>query len=314
MAFRRPLKLDGGNLKEMSDAELTEIKKLCLQLYVASKSVNLSVVSSAGNLQSSKDTRMAAGAYKTSTTAYPAESVTPEPYVVTVTYDRFNQTTSTVSDIADNNNDTAFPLYYDANGNLAHMSKTDMYDTFIKPALTYIQQKDVYYVSSNYNFTGTITDGSELATYSRISTTNVYRDTRANTGAYTAGGIPEAADQPTTITNYYLFGATASTYVSVALPLTVDTNGNPNEMSAANWRTMLQTGVKYAAVNTTDYRLRYGVNVSGNTQGSGWADTRLNGSGNYQTRFVNADDYRAQEFPNGSATTISNYYLRQYLV
>jgi hypothetical protein len=23
------------------------------------------------------------------------------------------------------------------------------------------------------------------------------------------------------------------------------------------------------------------------------ADTRLNGSGNYQTRFVNADDYRA---------------------
>ena len=40
------------------------------------------------------------------------------------------------------------------------------------------------------------------------------------------------------------------------------------------------------------------------------ADTKLNGSGNYQTRFVGLDDYRAQEFPNGSAATISTYYLR----
>ena len=40
------------------------------------------------------------------------------------------------------------------------------------------------------------------------------------------------------------------------------------------------------------------------------ADTRLNGSGNYQTLFVNTDDYRAQEFPNGTSTTINTYYLR----
>ena len=53
-----------------------------------------------------------------------------------------------------------------------------------------------------------------------------------------------------------------------------------------------------------------GASGSGNTRGSGIADTRLNGSGNYQTRFVNTDDYRAQEFPNGSATTIATYYLR----
>ena len=39
-------------------------------------------------------------------------------------------------------------------------------------------------------------------------------------------------------------------------------------------------------------------------------DTILDGSGNYQTRFVNTDDYRAQEFPNGSVTTAATYYLR----
>ena len=53
-----------------------------------------------------------------------------------------------------------------------------------------------------------------------------------------------------------------------------------------------------------------GSSGSGNTRGSGMADTILNGSGNYQQRFVNADDYRAQEFPDGTPTTINTYYLR----
>jgi len=39
-------------------------------------------------------------------------------------------------------------------------------------------------------------------------------------------------------------------------------------------------------------------------------NTILNGSGNYQQRFVNADDYRAQEFPNGSVTTASTTFLK----
>ena len=38
-------------------------------------------------------------------------------------------------------------------------------------------------------------------------------------------------------------------------------------------------------------------------------DTRLNGSGNYQTVQV-SDDYRAQEFPDGASTTAATYYLR----
>ena len=64
--------------------------------------------------------------------------------------------------------------------------------------------------------------------------------------------------------------------------------------------------MQYTAVSSGDgYSLSYniGSSGSGNTRGSGMADTILNGSGNYQTRQVNNDDYRAQEFPNGSATT-----------
>ena len=47
----------------------------------------------------------------------------------------------------------------------------------------------------------------------------------------------------------------------------------------------------------------------GTTRGTAMVDTRLDGSGNYQTRQV-GDDYRAQEFPNGSNSTITTYNLR----
>ena len=58
------------------------------------------------------------------------------------------------------------------------------------------------------------------------------------------------------------------------------------------------------------YQIVYSVGTSGgNTRGTAMVDTKLNGSGNYQTRQV-SDDYRSQEFPNGSPATIATYNLR----
>ena len=54
----------------------------------------------------------------------------------------------------------------------------------------------------------------------------------------------------------------------------------------------------------------YSINGSGNNRGTGMADTRLDGGGNYQQRFVNANDYRAQEFPNGTAQTQNTFFLK----
>ena len=63
--------------------------------------------------------------------------------------------------------------------------------------------------------------------------------------------------------------------------------------------------------STGGYKIRYNINGSGTNRGSGMADTRLTGgTGNYQTRFVNTNDYRAQEFPDGTPTTINTYYLK----
>ena len=64
------------------------------------------------------------------------------------------------------------------------------------------------------------------------------------------------------------------------------------------------------ATSETGYRISYNINGSGNNRGTAMTDTILNGSGNYQTRQVNTDDYRAQEFPNGTAVTATTYNLK----
>ena len=66
----------------------------------------------------------------------------------------------------------------------------------------------------------------------------------------------------------------------------------------------------YAAEDSGGHKLSYNINGSGNARGTAIVDTRLNGSGNYQTRFVGLDDYRAQEFPNGSAATINTWTFK----
>jgi hypothetical protein len=85
------------------------------------------------------------------------------------------------------------------------------------------------------------------------------------------------------------------------------------EYPTSDFQTMVQNIMDFTVLASTDgYTLRYSLGTSSSnfTKGSGIIDTRLNGSGDYQTRFVDADDYRAQEFPNGTATTINTYYLR----
>ena len=127
-----------------------------------------------------------------------------------------------------------------------------------------------------------------------------------------SGGIGETLDQPTTINSYYLHRVNGSDNTFVE-PVFIDSGDNLKEYLEADFESLMQEWIRYTAVSSSDgYSLSYniGTSGSGNTRGTGIADTRLNGSGNYQTRFVNTDDYRAQEFPNGSPTTINTYNLR----
>ena len=303
MAVRRPLILDGSNnLIEMTDAQILEVKNRCRYLYGASPSVTLSRVASGGSLGTITDTRLQAGAYSTNVSAFPSEATTAEPSTVTVNHAKISETVATVTEPADTNS-RAFPVFNNS-GNIQAMTATDIYDTFIYDAIDTIQgsvgQPGTYYVHTATTLTG----------YTAVSTSIIYSDTRADTSLYTAGGIPEVLDQPTTITNYYLLAANNIAAPSMSVPIFVRSDGDLQQFTQANFDTQFQDFMRYAAASVVGTRLRYNLNGSGTNQGSGMVNTQLNGSGNYQTFLASIDDYRAQEFPNGTATTVATHYLK----
>lgn len=303
MAVRRPVYWDGTNIRECSDAMITQYKNQMKYLYGLNPSVQLSVVASAGNLGTISDTRLQAGTYLTSTTAYPTEASTSEPSVVTVNYAKINQAYSTVTSPVDTNN-VAYPAYSD-NGNIRAFTQTDFYDTFVYPVIDELTN------GTDQSGTYRIHTATTLTGHTLISATPVFIDTRANTAAYTAAGIPEAQDQPVTITNFYLFRTNATGFQSYTAPLQVRTDGNLQTYSTGNFDALLEDTVRYVAANTTGSKISYNLNGAGNNRGSGMTNTQLTGgSGNYQILFVNTDDYRAQEFPDGTATTIATNYLK----
>ena len=149
-----------------------------------------------------------------------------------------------------------------------------------------------------------------------------YLDTRANADAYTAAGIPETLDQPTTINSYFLQRKNAGTSVPSTKLLFLDNDygapSNPNdfdvrEYNIAEATALLATWLKVYAGEVSGYKIIYSITTDGsggNARGSSMVDTKLNGSGAFSTTLQNTNDYRAQEFPNGSAATITTHTLR----
>ena len=307
MSVRAPLYNNSGNIQEMTTAMVDEVIDQIVYQYSLSPSVALSVVSSGGSLGTISDTRLQAGASTTDATDYDTEGETPDVSTVTVNYDKIDSSTASITPTTDTG--TTWPVYYNSSGQIQAMNLTDIKDTFLHPAIdllsaatTTSQQAGTHFISSATSVTGS----------TRVSATPIFTDTRADAAAYTAGGIGETQDQPTTITNYYLYTVDGSD-TSYTAPFFINGSNNLQVFAEATFESLIQEWIRYTAVSSTDgYSLSYniGTSGSGNTRGTGMADTRLNGSGNYQTRFVNADDYRAQEFPNGTSTTINTYYLR----
>jgi len=308
MAVRTPLVDDSSNLREATTAEIDQIKAEMIRQYSLNIPVTLTVVASGGNLGSLTDTRLQAGAHSTSTTAFPTEATTAEPSTVTVNYDKISQTISSVSTPVDTNNKRFFAYYDDATDTVQTMNLQDMIDTFGAPVVDTLtngsfttDQAGTYRIHTGTTLTG--------ATEVSGANTAVFVDTRADTTLYTAAGIPETLDQPTTINSYYLFRVNAAAAGSLPTLYNIDGSNQLQQISTTDVRTILQEIIRHTAVNVVGSRIDYDY-TTGTNLGSSMVDTRLNGSGNYQTLFVNVDDYRAQEFPDGTPTTINTYNLK----
>ena len=313
MAIRTPIYYDGTNIVDMTEIQMNEWKQYIAYLYSLDPTVTVSVVSGSGSLSPTMaDTRLKAGAASTNASAFVAEGTTAEPATVTVNYDKITGPTFDTSlSVTSDTNNVAFPAYKDGD-DIKAMTAADFKETFI-----YATLDDMISASESALTAGTYTiaTSNSASNYTSISTDAVFLDTRADTSAYTAGGIPETLDQPATITSYYILRRTAAREQPSVAPLLIDTNGNLNQVDltsdTSSFNAILSNDIRhFAAEDSGGHKLSYNINGSGNARGTAMVDTRLNGAGNYQTLLATADDYRSQEFPNGSAATINTYTFK----
>ena len=156
-----------------------------------------------------------------------------------------------------------------------------------------------------------ITTTTSVAGATLVSATPVFTDTRADSSLYSSANIPETLDKtPITVQSYYLHRVNGVDTAFIN-PMFITSDNNIREFTAATFKSIMKEWINFtAASSTAGYSLSYNINGGGVNRGTGMANTILNGSGNYQTLQVGADDYRAQEFPDGTPVTATTYFLK----
>ena len=324
MAVRIPLKVVGSgasfSLQRCTAAEITQVVDHMIRKYGQSPAATLAVGS--GNLGNITDTRLKAGAGTTDANNFDTTGELDNVSTVTVTLNKIvgafygtNAPTITRGTEISNATNTAysFPCYIDdASGDaqsVRQFNLDDMLDTFWHPAANRLVSASVS--QANNAGTYTITTSATPATgFILVSGTPVFTDTRADASAYTAAGLLETLDQPTTITNYYLHQV-SPVAGGAAMPFLAGIKKGetlPRVIPRATLVSQLMAIARYGAINEASYRIQYafGSSTSGYNTRATAIDTRLNSSA-YLTNEVNTTDYRAQEVPAGSATTVTTY-------
>lgn len=300
MAIRRPVKWNGFGFSDLTSGEMEAIRTEIIRLYGISPSVTLGVVTSGGSLGTLSDTRLQAGTGQTRTDRFATTAELEDVSTITVNYSRLDDTTPGTATPANQN--YSWPLYR-VSGGLRAMTLTDVYDTFINPAMTTLTGADA---GTSTAGTYTVSTSTTVSGATLVSATPFFTDTRANADLYTADGLLETKDQPETVLNYYLHRYNAASafnftpYVSYQLGQT-----NATWLSKTNMRNQLQSLIKYFMQEEVSYNFS-----SGTARGTAITNTARSSS-KYLTYQVNANDYRAQEVPDydTSATTINTYRL-----
>ena len=312
---------DGSTgIRETTVAEHNAMLSRISYLYQQNPPVTLSVVASNGNISPNlTDTRYKSGTAKRQTsgnwpqvTNFPPESSTGEPeLVVGTTYDKISQSTTTVPtfDQAAYAALNVKPVWQESPGVLREMTYSKVLDYFIDP---------IFDAMTSTNNTSTVAGGSYyISTSGSISgSTNlgtVFVDTVANLSGYLAANIGTANTYQDVFTStpYYLYRADSSYSTQGSgyrTPLVIDYTANRvqapaglRHMTYAEFDSLFGPLVRYAAQSVAGYRLSYNVNGGGTRRGTLIANRQMIGvSGQYTTYKASANDYRAQEFPNGT--------------
>lgn len=328
MAYRRPLKLDGGNLRSMSSAEVNLIVDEVIRLYGNDPSVTMEVDVGNGNLAALTEYRLTAGPLATS--SGPTPPADPADFT-SVTY---NNTYSIGGDATALSNfytsefggtypkrqtmssgayaNFSYPIYLTGSGDIQAMNSNDVYDTFMAPAL----QKLVLGTTTSSGQAGTyfISTSTSETDATLISATPVAVDTAADISAFASGSLPETDDQLTTINSFYLHRVNPVADVDYVPPVVMRINeSNLQACPAGSFQPMFSDLIRYfAAFSGFGTAIRYQYYLTSpagyNTRGTGITDTYTS---NYTTRYEqpNATTYYAQNVPTGTPTVQTTQFL-----
>jgi len=303
------LKLSGSELQVMSSTDITNIQQQAIHQYALDPSVTLSIVSQDGSLNRMIDRRYRAGTVSSTNTAFPANS--PNIAAIDTVWDVIDQSVDSPSNTWDNSNvNIAYPVYLNSSNEIVAMSRADFYDTFIDPAIA-----AWYAPTGSGNFAGAgqyaIYASNSQSGFTLVNSNPVFTDS-ISADTIRSGNLPEnPLDQPSNGTSYYLHVKNSAAQ-SYNLPFKIDSNGDLQQFTAANFNSLLQYHMRYAIVSRSGSQIRYQIEdqdgTQGRTSGTGVADTQYDSFSRRKQQI--GDNYYTQEVPAGNIETRITYYLK----
>ena len=318
MAVVKPLFINSdNNLQEMTDAQVLLHKQKAIYQYSLDPSALLTVVSNSGaNMAAITDTRLKSGVSVVSVSADPSASTSAPSATTDVSFDKINFAYDTSSGQTEDSDNRAFPIYRNSDGDIRAMSLSDMKDTFLHPAIDLMVVADASADDSNVAGTYRIHTASSLTDFTEVSGANTAMFTDTTSTGFAAGSIGTAGSTQTgsssSVQSFFLLRRNGTDVDTNSIKLAqINSDGDIQEYSDGGTE-LLGNWLKFTAGQSGDgYKITYaiGASVSGTQRGSSILNKQL-GSTVTSTTLVNADDYRAQQFPSGSATTTNTYLFK----
>ena len=317
MTIRYPLYIDNGNLRAMTEAHLVQWRKKAIYQYSLDPSALLTVVTNSGaNMAAITDTRLKSGVSVVSVSADPSASTSAPSATTDVSFDKINFAYDTNNDQDNDTDGRSFPVYADNEGNIRAMSLSDMKDTFLHPAIDLMVVADTNNDDPNVAGTYRIHTVSSLTDFTEVSGANTAIFTDTTSTGFAAGSIGTAGTTQTgsssSVQSFFLLRRNGTDVTPDHSPIYITDSGNLQTFSIGAAGTLLGNWLKYTAAQSADgYKITYaiGASVSGTQRGSAITNKQL-GSTVTSTTLVDANDYRAQQFPSGSATVTNTYLFK----
>ena len=334
MTVRRALVTKSDEaIKEFTNSDRDQIHRRIARTYADNPSVFLEVVALGGNLTPAMaDTRYRSGPAETSTgnqdavdggaAEFPQETDTGEPeQIVEATYDRISQSRNDPGGHPSYYDWAAKPVYMEYDNSIREMSFQDVMDTFIDPVVDKIQLSSTDARAAGTFFISTATSHTNCTDLGVVFVDTV-TDTSVGAGLSfdpAAIGTDDTYQEGTAIVqNTFRLFKNDGVLETYRLPLVIDktSNGRNNpaglrEMTQNEFNQLFGGLIRAQIYNGAGHTLEYNINGIGTAKGTSMTNSELTGvTGNYQTRFVGTDDYRAQEFPNGTVAVVDTWTLR----